>query len=109
MISSIYTLLSYYKCFNVWMTRIFYQVQDLQESLRSKNNVATKMKQTLVDKEKDQDNLLCQLDEKTEKIHDMNHKFLKQDNELHLLSMEIKTFEEKFVEQKQLTTQKVCV
>ena len=65
------------------------------------------MKQTLVDKEKDQDKLLCQLDGKTEKIHDMNQKFLKQDNELHLLTMEIKTFEDKFAEQKQLSAQKV--
>ncbi|XP_063679445.1 centrosomal protein of 135 kDa-like [Bolinopsis microptera] len=82
------------------------QVQELQDSLRGKNNSTIKMKQTLVDKEKEQDTLLQQLDEKTEKIHEINQKFMKQDNELHVLTMEIKAFEDKFSEQKQLVGQK---
>ena len=84
-----------------------WQVQELQDALRGKNNTTIKMKQTLVDKEKEQDTLLQQLDEKTEKIHEINQQFIKQDNELHVLTMEIKAFEDKFSEQKQLAGQKV--
>ena len=53
--------------------------------------------------------LPLQLDEKTEKIHELNQKFMKQENELHVLTMEIKAFEDKFSEQKQLSGQKVRI
>ena len=60
------------------LTRPIHQVKDLQDSVRGKNTTSVKMKQTLVEREKDQDTLLQQLDEKTEKIHEMSHKFMKQ-------------------------------
>eukprot|EP00116_Pleurobrachia_bachei_P001323 sb/3461585/ len=83
------------------------QVNDLQESMRGKNTAGIKMKQTLVEKEKDRDTLLTQLDEKTEKLYEMNQKFLKQQNELQVLTLEIRSFENKFREQKMQSGQKV--
>ena len=54
------------------------QVHDLQDCVKGKNTNTLEMRQTLVDKERSQDDLLSQLDEKTEKIIEMNHKYLQQ-------------------------------
>ena len=57
-------------------------------------------------KQKDHDSILKQLEEKTEKMQEMNQKIMEQDNDLRVLTMEVEAFEERFEDLNLLSNEK---
>ena len=82
------------------------QVSDLQDSVRDKHAEVVKMRETLINKEKNHDEILSQLDEKSEKIYDMNQRFAEQQGVLQTLNQDMKELEKKVKEQKENASQK---